>query len=44
MTYSNPSMKDKFPYWWANKEKQEREQELERMIEATEWRLTQYIE
>lgn len=44
MTYSNPSMKEMYPYWWANKEKQEREQELERMIEAAEWRLSQFID
>lgn len=44
MMLTNPSMKDKYPYWWANKEKQEREQELERMIEAAEWRLSQFVD
>lgn len=43
MQYSSYDMKDKYPYWWANKEKEEREREIEQLLEYAKMDLDLYI-
>ena len=31
--YSSYTLKDKYPYWWTNKEKEEREREIRDYLE-----------
>lgn len=41
--YSSYALKDKYPYWWANKEKEEREREIRDYLEMAKLEIDMYI-
>ena len=41
--YSSYTLKDKYPYWWTNKEKEEREREIRDYLEMAKLEIDMYI-
>lgn len=44
MIIANTRIKEKYPYWNANMEKQQEEQRINRIIEEAELRITQFVD
>lgn len=44
MLISNPDMKDKYPYWWSNKMKDETQKQYDEMLSMAEYQISKYIE
>ncbi len=44
MIIANNKIKEKYPYWYANMEKQQEEQRINRLIEDAEYRITQFVD
>ena len=44
MLYVNPSMKDKYPYWYAQVEREERQREIDNMVFMAELELSQFVD
>lgn len=43
MMLTNPSMKEKYPYWYQNAMEQEEQRRIERLIDMAEWRIENYL-
>ena len=43
MMYSSYELKDKYPYWWANKEREEREREISYMLDTAKLELDMFV-
>lgn len=43
MMYSSYELKDKYPYWWANKEREEREREIRYMLDTAKLELDMFV-
>ena len=41
--YSSYDLKDKYPYWWANKEREEREREMSIMLDMAKMEIEMFI-
>ena len=44
MILTNPALKEKYPYWYANMEREQEQQRMERKIEEAEWRISQFVD
>lgn len=44
MMMVNPSMKEKYPYWYAQIEREERQREIDRMLMMAELQLSQFVD
>ena len=44
MIQTNPRVKEKWPYFWANLEEQEERQRIDRLVEEAEIKINQYAE
>ena len=41
--YSSYELKDKYPYWWANKEREDREREIRYMLDTAKLELDMFV-
>lgn len=44
MMLVNPSMKEKYPYWYAQVEREERQREIDNMMMIAELQLSQFVD
>ena len=44
MMLVNPSMKEKYPYWYHNEEIREERNRIERLIEEAEYRISKFVD